>query len=81
MGASVSMELGCAKLPACGRLHQPRSSLGFLYYYFYTTGIFTEASSHRHDQSLTPFRPFASLWRARGGTENCKLLLIALSFS
>ena len=47
LGASLPMELGCVTVWLCShtqRLLDPQ-----------TIGIFMEASSHRHDQSLTQF--------------------------
>lgn len=48
----------------------------------HSSEIFMGASSHRHDQSLTPFSalPLSQEKRGGGGTENPKLLIIAWSF-
>ena len=44
----------------------------------HTVGIFMEALSRRHDQSLTQFP--ALLWRMGYGTESSKLLIMACLF-
>ena len=62
-GASILVELECVLLPVCGCIHQPKSSPKP-----HNTGIFREVSSHRHDQSLTPFAvPLPSLEDGGGG--------------
>lgn len=55
--ASVPIELGCVTLLVLGCVHQPGSSQSSVLW-----GSFVEASSHRHDLSLTPFEaPLSSL--------------------
>ena len=74
LGASILMELECVTFPVwmCSRTWRLLETC--------TTGIFMEASSHRHDRSLTPFIPLSLLWRIGDGAENSKLLIMACSF-
>lgn len=62
-GASISVELECVLLPVHGCIHQPKSSPKP-----HNTGTLREVSSHRYDQSLSPFAvPLPSLEDGGGG--------------
>lgn len=70
-GVSVPMELVCATLPACGGVHQLRSSVNRILWGF------METSSHLRARLLTPFLAPLPLQRMGSGAESSKLHIMA----
>ena len=72
---TLPVELGYPTFLVHGSVHQPGSPLHPYFWHF------MEASSYRHDQSLTPFLVPPPLAVGGGRAEMSKLLIMACSFS